>query len=136
MEQSVAQWWSMASAFFSAPAALAHGSFHALLPLAGLLSLLAGVALAIRWREKQAAWLVLPAIVGALAPLALQLAFDILGWLGLGFALVLGFLGVALWIQLVASDATRRLPVYMIGLFILSFVAYCGVLSIVLIWGS
>ena len=137
MEQSVAQWWSMTSAYFAAPASLLSGNvqLYLLLPVIGLISLVAGVVLSVQAKEKQAAWTVLPAIAAALAPIALEFAFGTLGWVGLGFALLVGLFGVGLWIHVLASDATRRLPVWLIGIFILSFVAFCDFLAVVAVWG-
>ena len=136
MEQSVAQWWSMTSAYFAAPASLLSGNVQLyLLPVIGLISLVAGVVLALQAKEKQAAWTVLPAIAAAFAPIALEFAFVTLGWVGLGFALLVGLFGVGLWIHVLASDATRRLPVWLIGIFILSFVAFCDFLAVVAVWG-
>lgn len=138
MEQGVAQLWSMGSAYFAAPLNLFSNGFqaHALVPIVGLVSLIAGVVLAIRTREKQAVWTVLPALAGLLAPFALDVAFNVLGWVGLGFAVIFGFFAVTLWIHIIASDATKRLPVWLIGIFILSFVAYCDFLAILAVWGA
>ncbi|HEY9012312.1 MAG TPA: hypothetical protein VIN06_14980 [Devosia sp.] len=137
MEQSVAQWWSMTSAYLAAPASLLSGDFqlYLLLPVVGLVCLVAGTVLAVRAREKQAIWTLLPAIAAALAPIALEFAFGMLGWVGLGFALLVGLFGIGLWIHVLASDATKRLPVWLVGIFLLSFVAFCDFLAVVAVWG-
>lgn len=137
MQQVFANWWSMTSAYLAAPATL-FGAFQppALVPLAGMALLVLGVVLAGRMREKKVLWLLAPALMSALTPIALANAHDILGWLGLGFALAAGAVAVLLWIALIARDARHRLPVWLIGLFILSYLGYCGYLSALLIWGA
>lgn len=138
MEQAFATWQAMASAYLAAPASIFTGTFEPifLVPLVGIACLAVGAGLAVAKREKQALWALLPLAFAVLAPMALDVAYGILGWLGLGFALVLGAFGLLIWIAVLARDARHKRPVWLIGLFILSILGYCGFLSVALIWGS
>ena len=137
MEQAFATWQAMASAYLAAPASILTGTFEPifLVPTAGIVCLAVGAGLAAAKREKQALWALLPLALAVLAPIALDIAYGVLGWLGLGFALVLGAFGLLIWIAVLARDARHKRPVWLIGLFILSVLGYCGFLSVALIWG-
>ena len=137
LEQFAATWAAMASSYLSSPLQLAGGAINAftLVATAGLLLLVAGLVAAVVLREKQALWLIPPAIAALLTPIVLGLANAMTGWLGMGFALVLGGVGLLLWIGMISGDATRRLPVWLLGFALLSFVIYCGLISIAVIWG-
>ncbi len=39
------------------------------------------------------------------------------------------------WVGAIASDARQRVPVWLTGLGLVSFVLFCGLLSIAVIWG-
>lgn len=137
MEQHLATWWSMTTEFFQAPTALAAGTVHIpnLVATLGLTCLLVGLLLGLIWREKQVLWLPLPAVAALLAPLILTISHEVLGWVGLGFSLIAGAIGLLIWIAMIANDATKRLPVWLIGLTLLSYVGYCGLVFIAFIWG-
>ena len=128
---------SLLLSFLSAPLLLASGAAGVLtvLPAVGLLLLAIGVVLAILWREKQAMWLLPPLVASLLAPVALIVADGMMGWFGMLFALVVGSIGLLVWVLIVAGNATRRLPVVLAGLSLLAFPVYCGIISIALTWG-
>lgn len=137
LEQLFGSWWPMVSSYFGGPLALASGSVNAfsIVPTLGLVLLALGVILAITWREKQAVWVIGPVIASALTPVILAISNILGGWFVVIFALIIGAVALLLWIGVIAADATRRLPVWLLGLFALSFVAHCTFLSVALIWG-
>lgn len=137
LEQLFGSWWPMVTSFFGGPLALASGSVNAfsIVPTLGLLLLVLGVILAIVWHEKQAVWVAGPVVAAALTPVILAIANILGGWFVVIFALIIGAVALLLWIGVIAADATRRLPVWLLGLFALSFVAHCAFISVALIWG-
>ena len=137
MDQALTTWWSMTSAYFAAAALLLSGDVQAttLLPAAGLVLALVGVVLAVRWREKQAIWLIPPAILTLLAPFIISLGETMMGPFGLFFTLIAGLVGLLVWIAIIASDATKRLPVWLIGLGCLSFVGFFARIAVAQTWG-
>ena len=137
LEQIFGSWWPMLASYFSGPLALASGSVNAftIVPSVGLLLLVLGVIFAFVWREKQAVWVIGPIVAAALTPVILGISHVLGGWFVVIFALIIGAVSLLLWTGVIADDATRRLPVWLLGLFALSFVAHCAMLSVALIWG-
>lgn len=137
-EQQLAQWWLFVSGYLAAPQPLFAGVIQplTLIPAAGIACFIAGLVLAALWREKRTLVLLPLFVLAALAPVAIAFAHATLGWLGLGFAVLFGGFGLLLWVGLVATDATRRLPVWLLGLSLLSFVAYCSVVSVAMVWNG
>ena len=85
------------------------------LALFGTIALVAGLVLALRWRERRALWLLIPVGLAAITAPVLDFAVDFLGWLGASFAMLGGALLLLLLVAWIAYDATRRLPVWLIG---------------------
>jgi len=137
LENLISTWWGMTSAYFSGPAALIGGRVNVLtvLPVVGIVLVLLGIFLAIRLREAQARWLVLPAIATAAAPIIVTIAYDIMGWFGVLFALVIGGIGLLGWVGGIGSDARKRLPIWLTGFGLLTFVISCAAISVGAIWG-
>lgn len=135
--QLFGSWWPMVASYFGAPLQFAAGNFSAftIAPTLGLVLLVLGLVLAFVWREKQVLWLVGPFVASALTPIILSIASILGGWFVVLFALIIGAIALLLWIGVISADATRRLPVWLVGLFTLSFVVHCGIISIALIWG-
>ncbi len=138
LEQLFGSWWPMVSSYFAGPLALAAGGVSAfsIVPTLGLVLLVLGLILAIVWREKQAIWVIGPVVASVLTPVILAIANILGGWFVVIFALIIGAVALLLWIGVIAADATRRLPVWLLGLFSLSFVAHCTFVSVSLIWGT
>ncbi|MDB5538752.1 MAG: hypothetical protein JWQ89_479 [Devosia sp.] len=136
-DQLFGSWWPMVTSYFGGPVSLLGGSVNSftIVPAVGLALLVLGVILACAWREKQALWLAGPFVASALTPVILSIANMLGGWFVVIFALIIGAVALLLWIGVIAADATRRLPVWLIGLFTLSFVLHCGLVSVALIWG-
>jgi hypothetical protein len=133
----ITTWWSMTSAYVLAPIALAGGrvDVFTLLPVIGLLLVVLGVLVALAGREKQAAWLALPGIAAALAPVVVSFIYAMMGWFGVLFLLVLGGIGLLGWVGVIASDARKPLGVWLIGFGLICYVVYCGLVSVAVIWG-
>lgn len=137
LEQIFGSWWPMVSSYFAGPLALAAGTVSpfTIVPTVGFALLVLGMIVAVLWREKQAVWVIGPVIASALTPVILAIANILGGWFVVIFALVIGAVGLLLWIGVISADATRRLPVWLLGLFAVSFVVYCTVVSVAIIWG-
>jgi FtsH-binding integral membrane protein len=137
LEQLFGSWWPMVSSYFGGPLTLASGRVNAfsIVPTLGLALLLLGLITALAWREKQAVWVIGPALASSLTPVILAIANILGGWFVVIFALIIGAVALLLWIGVISADATRRLPVWLLGLFALSFVLHCGLISVALIWG-
>src|SRR5690606_34118927 len=137
MEQHFAAWWSLTTAYLRAPATLLDTPFQplALVPTLGLICLLVGVALALKWRQKQAWYLIAPGIIALLTPITITVGFDILGWVGLGFIVIVSIIGLLLWVGIIANDTQKRRSIWLLGLFELSYLLYVGAVAIAFIWG-
>ena len=85
------------------------------LALFGTIALVAGLVLALRWRERRALWLFIPVGLAAITSPVLDFAVHFLGWLGASFAMLGGALLLVLIVAWIAYDATRRLPIWLIG---------------------
>lgn len=137
LEQILGSWWPMVSSYFAGPPALAAGTVSpfTVIPTAGFALLLLGIIASIVWREKQAIWVIGPIVAAALTPVVLAISNILGGWFVVIFALVIGVVGLLIWIGIISGDATRRLPVWLLGLFAVNFVVYCIAVSVAIIWG-
>ena len=137
LEQIFGSWWPMVSSYFAGPVSLAGGivSPFSVIPTVGLALLVLGILTATVWREKQAVWVIGPIVAAALTPVILAISNILGGWFVVIFALVIGAVGLLIWIGIISADATRRLPVWLLGLFAVNFVAYCTAVSVTIIWG-
>lgn len=136
MDNLVSTWWGMTSAYFAGPAALIGGRVSVLnaLPVVGIVLVILGIFLAIRMREAQARWLALPALATLAAPIIVTIAYDIMGWFGVLFALVIGGVGLLGWVGGIGIDARKRLPIWLIGFGLMTFVLSCAAIAIGAIW--
>lgn len=137
LQNMISTWWTMTSAYFSAPAALLGGlvGVQTVLPVAGMLLLVIGVIVAVQRKEARARWLGVTAVAAAISPLVVSYVYDMMGWFGVLFFLVLGGIGMLGWVGVIASDARYRLPVWLIGFGLVSYVLFCGRFSVAAIWG-
>lgn len=133
MTDLLAAAWAADQQYLQAPGRLLTEGpdFWSLLSAAGLLCLVIGVVLAVAWREKQALWMIGLFAFAALVPVWLGLAKAALGWLALTFALFVGGILLVIAVGLVANDAPRRLPVWLIGIFVLSLAASSGIATFI-----
>lgn len=137
LETMVSTWWNVTSAYFSSPALLLGGqvNVYSVLPVVGMVLLVLGIVLAIVRRERRARWLALPAVAAALSPLVVSYIFGMMGWFGVLFFLILGGIGLLGWVGVIAVDARHRLPVWLTGFGLASYVVFCGLVSVAVIWG-
>jgi hypothetical protein len=137
LQNMISTWWTMTSAYFSAPAALLGGlvGVQTVLPVAGMLLLVIGVIVAVQRKEARARWLGVTAVAAAISPLVVSYVYDMMGWFGVLFFLVLGGIGLLGWVGIISSDARYRLPVWLIGFGLVSYLVFCGLFSVAAIWG-
>lgn len=137
LEQIFGSWWPMVSSYFAGPPALAAGTVSpfTVTPTVGFALLLLGVIAAIAWREKEAVWVIGPIVAAALTPVILAIGNILGGWFVVIFALAIGVVGLLIWTGVISANATRRLPVWLLGLFAVNFVVYCTAVSVAIIWG-
>ncbi|WP_439603332.1 hypothetical protein [Devosia sp.] len=137
LEQIFGSWWPMVSSYFAGPLALANGTVSpfTVIPTVGFALLLLGLLAAFVWREKEAVWVIGPIVAAALTPVVLAIGNILGGWFVVIFALAIGVVGLLIWIGVISANATRRLPVWLLGLFAVNFVVYCTAVSVAIIWG-
>jgi len=97
-----------------------------LIAAAGAICLVVGLALSIAWRERQSFWMLPVVLLASLAPVALSLASHLAGSLGVVFAMFAGALMLMLATVLIANEATRRSPIWLIGAFSAIFATGCA----------
>lgn len=117
-----ASWGAAIAGFVSAPASLLAGDtgFVSLLALVGLVLGLVGLVLAVLWREVKALWMVPLAILASLAPFILGGAYSILAMVGVAFLLLMCVVLLPIVFTLIAHDASRRLPIWLLAGFVTS----------------
>jgi hypothetical protein len=132
MTNLLASWWTATTGYLSASTSLFTGSIHpiSLLATLGVLCLVIGIAMALRWREPKAVNMLLPTAMASLTPIVLGLANSVLSWVGVAFSLFAGAVVLVLLISLTARDASRRLPIWLIGTFALIYAAYSAVVAV------
>ncbi|WP_421759215.1 hypothetical protein [Devosia sp.] len=132
MTNLFASWWTATTGYLSASISVFTGVVHpvSLLATLGMLCLLVGLALVIRWREPKAINMLVPVAMASLTPVVLGLANAVLSWVGVAFSLFAGTVVLVLLIALTARDATRRLPIWLIGVFALTYAAFSALLAI------
>ncbi len=137
LQNMISTWWTMTSAYFGAPAALFGGqvSVQTILPVAGMVLLVIGIIVAVRRKEARARWLGITAVAAAVSPFVVSYVYDMMGWFGVLFFLILGGIGLLGWVGVIASDARHRLPVWLIGFGLVSYALFCGLFSVAAIWG-
>ena len=137
-DQFFSSWWAMTSAYLTSPLALLSGGLTpaAIISALGLLALVAGLVLALVQREKQVLWLLPPLVLALITPLVLGFFRGMIGWVGVMFALLVGVGMLLIWTGVLAGDARRRLPVWLVGLGLVAYVLFCGYVSAAVIWGG
>jgi hypothetical protein len=132
MTNLFASWWAATTGYAIASVSLLSGAIHpiSLLATLGVLSLVVGLALAIRWREPKAINMLVPVAMASLTPIVLGLANAVLSWVGVAFSLFAGAVVLALLVTLTARDASRRLPIWLIGVFAFSLAIYSAFVAV------
>lgn len=116
-------WWSSFSGYFVAAASVLTGNFQPLPLLAalGIVFAVVGIGLAVAWRVTQALRLLVLLVAALLTPLVIISANHILGWLGMLFAVLGGAIILLVGTGVIANGADRRLPIWLIGIFLILF---------------
>jgi hypothetical protein len=124
-------WWAAVSGYFATAASLVTGNVT-ILPLlaaAGIVALIIGVALLIAWRVKRIGLLWWLVVATLLSPIIIFAANGILGWLGMLFAVLGGAIVLLVGTTVTANNAERRLPVWLVGLFLMDFAFFAAYLG-------
>jgi hypothetical protein len=126
-------WWPLTGAYLADAASLAGGNITALsvTAAAGLLMLAAGIVLAVAQRVTRTRLLIVPAILTLLWPIFILFIEDTIAWIGRIFLSIFGVGALLIWIGLIIGKAPQRLPIWLIGLGLASFVAYFGLVTLV-----
>jgi hypothetical protein len=121
-------WWAAISGFVLAALSVLRGDLNPLsiVALAGIVCLVAGVILLLVWRVRHAARAIALIVAALLSPIGVGVANGILGWLGMLFAVLAGALFLVIGTAIIASNADRRLPVWLIGAFSILLATYCA----------
>ena len=128
MSQLFGVWWTALSGYFITSASVLSGHFEPLplLALFGVLCLAVGLVLLLAWRVRRIAGLWWLAVAAALAPVAVSLADRILGWVGMLAAVLAGAIILIVGTAIVGKTAERRLPVWLVGAFLVDFAYFCA----------
>lgn len=129
---------SILTAFLNAPIALVAGnpSLPNIAGTLGVLLLAAGLGLEALKPERRALWLVPLILAGLASPAVLGLARSSMGWFGMLFALLAGLGALLIWTAILANDADRRAPFWLVGLGTMSFTGFAGLIGVMLVWGA
>ena len=125
-------WLAMTAAFFSAPAGLLAGKLDTLtvVATAGIALFIAGVIVAVVQRVGRVRRLIGPAIFTAFAPFVIIFAEHTLGWLGRLLICAFGVGAILISIGVIIGRAPGKLPIWLIGLSFVCFVAYFGLVTL------
>lgn len=122
-------WASIVASYFQTAAGALTLDFGLTTSLAALGTLLGlvGAVLALLWREVKALWMVLLICLATLSPFILTTAYDILAMVGVAFLILMTVVLLPLVFSLIARDATKRLPIWLLAGFVVSLLIVCGV---------
>ena len=125
-------WLAMTSAFFAAPAGLLAGKLDTLgmVATAGIVLFVAGVIVAVVQRVGRVRRLIGPAIFTAFAPFVIIFAEHTLGWFGRLLISAFGVGAILIAIGVIIGRAPGKLPIWLIGLSFVCFVAYFGLVTL------
>ncbi len=132
-ETYLSGWQSMTAAYFADAASLVAGNVTALSVVAalGVVLLVVGLVLAVAQKVTRARRLIIPAILTILWPIFILFIDNTIAWLGRIFLSIFGVGAILIWIGLIVGKAPNKLPIWLIGLGLASFVAYFGLVTLV-----
>ena len=132
-ETYIGGWWSLTAAYFVDAASLLAGNVTALSidAAAGVVLVVVGLVVAIARRVTRTRRLIVPAILALLFPILVIFIENTLDWLGRILISFLAVGAVLIWIGLIVGKAPDKLPIWLIGLGLVSFVAYFGLVTLV-----
>ena len=126
-------WQSMTAAYFADAASMLGGDVNALsvTAAAGIVLLLAGLLVAIAQRVTRTRRLIIPAILTILWPIFIIYIENTIAWMGRIFLSFFGVGALLVWIGLIVGKAPNKTPIWLIGLGLVSFIAYFGLVTLV-----
>jgi hypothetical protein len=131
-ETYLAGWQSMTAAYFADAASLLGGNITALsvVAAAGLALLVAGLIIAVAQKVIRTRRLIIPALLTVLWPIFILYIEHTISWMGRIFLSIFGVGALLIWIGLIVGKAPNKLPIWLIGLGLVSFVAYFGLVTL------
>jgi len=123
----------MTAAYFADAVSLTAGNVTALsvTAAAGVLLLVAGVVVAIAQRVRRTWRLTVPALLTILWPIFILFIENTISWMGRIFVSIFGVGALLIWIGLVVGKAPNKTPIWLVGLALVCFVAYFGLVTLV-----
>lgn len=133
METYLSGWQSMTAAYFADAVSLTAGNVTALsvTAAAGVLLLVAGVVVAVAQRVRRTWRLTVPALLTILWPIFILFIENTISWMGRIFVSIFGVGALLIWIGLVVGKAPNKTPIWLVGLALVCFVAYFGLVTLV-----
>jgi len=131
-ETYLAGWQSMTAAYFADAISVLGGNFNGLsvTAAAGVVLLVAGVVLAVAQRVTRTRRLIVPAILTALWPIFILYIENTISWMGRIFLSIFGVGALLIWIGLVVGKAPNKTPIWLVGLGLVCFVGYFGLVTL------
>lgn len=132
-ETYLAGWQSMTAAYFADAASLLSGNVSALsvTAAAGIALLLAGLLVAVAQRVTRTRRLIVPAVLTILWPIFILYIENTISWMGRIFLSFFGVGALLIWIGLIVGKAPNKTPIWLIGLGLVSLIAYFGLVTLV-----
>ena len=126
-------WQSMTAAYFNDAVSLLGGNINALSVTAGagIVLLVAGVILAVARRVRRTWRLTIPAIITILWPVFILYIENTIAWMGRIFLSFFGVGALLICIGLIVGKAPNKTPIWLIGLGLVCFVGYFGLVTLV-----
>ena len=126
-------WQSMTAAYFNDAVSLLGGNVTALSVTAGagIVLLVAGLIVAVAQRVRRTWRLTIPAILTILWPVFILFIENTITWMGRIFLSFFGVGALLIWIGMIVGKAPNKTPIWLIGLGLVCFVAYFGLVTLV-----
>jgi hypothetical protein len=126
-------WWTLTSAYFSDAISVISGNVTALsvTAAAGVVLFVAGIVVALAQRVRRTLRLIVPGILTALWPIFILFIENTIAWMGRIFLSLFGVGALLIWIGLIVGKAPNRLSIWLVGLGLVCFVAYFGLVTLV-----
>ena len=132
-ETYIGGWWAYTGAYLADAISLLNGNVTALsvTAAAGIVLLIAGLIVAVAQKVTRTRRLTIPAILTILWPLFIIFIENTITWMGRIFLSFFGVGALLVWIGLVVGRAPNKTPIWLVGLGLVCFVAYFGLVTLV-----
>jgi hypothetical protein len=123
----------MTAAYFNDAFSLLGGNINALSVTAGagIVLLVAGLIVAVAQRVRRTWRLTIPAILTILWPVFILYIENTISWMGRIFLSFFGVGALLIWIGLIVGKAPNKTPIWLVGLGLVCFVGYFGLVTLV-----